>query len=75
MTAVLKNAGVMQLTYYVLVNRLTTTEVDSTYLAVNQQCITYMCCGRARTLDQLIGSQAPYPIAKPGIQLVMVSKQ
>ena len=62
---VLKNAGVMHLTYYV--NRLTTTKVDSTYLAVNQQCITYniMCCGRARTLDHLIGSQAPYPIAEP----------
>ena len=41
MTAVLKNAGVMHLTYYV--NRLTITKVDSTYLAVNQQCITYMC--------------------------------
>ena len=39
MTAVLKYAGVMHLTYYV--NRLTTTKVDSTYLAVNQQCITY----------------------------------
>ena len=39
MTAVLKNAGVMHFIYYV--NRLTTTKVDSTYLAVNQQCITY----------------------------------
>ena len=62
-TAVLKNAGVMHLIYYV--NRLTTTKVDSTYLAVIQQCITYMCCGKARTLDHLICSQAPYPIAKP----------
>ena len=35
------------------------------FLAVNQQCITYMCCDKARTLDHLIGSQAPYPIAKP----------
>ena len=63
MTAVLKNAGVMHLTYYV--NRLTTTKVDSTYLTVNQQCTTYMCCSRARTLDYLIGSQAPYPFPKP----------
>ena len=63
MTAVLKNAGVMHLTYYV--NRQTTTNGDSTYLAAKQQCITYMCCSRARTLDHLIGSQAPYPIAKP----------
>ena len=39
MTAVLKNAGVMHLTYYV--NRLTTIKVDSKYLTVNQQCITY----------------------------------
>ena len=35
-----KNAVVMHLTYYV--NRLTTTQVDSTYLAVNQQSITYV---------------------------------
>ena len=46
MTAVLKNAGVMHLTYYA--NRLTTTKVDSTSLAVNQQCITYMCVGATK---------------------------
>ena len=68
MTAVLKKAGAMHLTYYV--NRLTTTKVDSTYLAVNQQCITYMCCGRVRTLDHLIGGQAAYPIAQPRRQLL-----
>ena len=60
--AVLKNAGVMHLTYYV--NRLTTTKVDSTYLAVNQQCITYMCCGKARTLHWRIeggGGKGAFP--------------
>ena len=56
--------------YYYYVNRPTTTKVESTYLAVNQQCITYMCCGRARTLDHLIGGQAPYPIAQPRRQLL-----
>ena len=54
------NVGAMHFIYYI--NRLTTTKVDSTYWVVNQQCITYMSSGRARTLDHRIGSQAPYPL-------------
>ena len=43
--------------YYI--NRLITIKVR----LVNQQCITYMSCGRARTNDHRTGSQDPYPIA------------
>ena len=47
-------------------NRLTVTKVDSTYLGCltsYAQCIIYYVCGRARTHDHRIGSQAPYTIA------------
>ena len=44
-------------TLFIIINKLITTKVDSNYFGlINQQCITYLSCGRDRT--QTIGSVA-----------------